>query len=189
VISVSGTSWPAQSQISIDFVDTGEQNLGHPGIAQARTDATAAFHSPAFLAPQAFCGVAPGAGTVGLFVAHTADDSVKAQTRFTFVTSPELTTNLYSDSLTVQSASIQVSGQSWGPDALVTLYATQQQIVDHSITFSRIANAPSIQIHADANGALQAAVPLPEGLRPQSMSASPLQRPVHSTAPSCAIFA
>jgi hypothetical protein len=165
-ISVSGTSWPANSQISIDFVDTGEQNLGRPGIAQARTDATGAFHSPAFLAPQAFCGVSPGAGTVGLFVAHTADGSVKAQARFTFVTSPELSTDLYSDSLTVQSASIQVSGQSWGPDTLVTLYATQQQIVDHSISFSRIANAPSIQVHADANGAFQATVPLPAGLPP-----------------------
>ena len=166
-ISVSGTAWPASAQITIDFVDTGDQNLGRPGIAQARTDATGAFHSSDFLAPQAICGVSPGAGTVSLVVAHTADGSVKAQTRFTFVTSPELTTtNLYSDSFTVQSTSIPASGQSWGPGTLVTLYATQQQIVDHAITYSRIANAPSVQVHADANGAFRVAVPLPTGLPP-----------------------
>lgn len=165
-ISVSGRAWPANAQIVIDFVDTGEQNLGRPGIAQARTDATGAFQSPDFQAPQAFCGRSPSAGTVSLIVAHTADSSVMAQARFTFVTSPEITTTLFSDSLTVRSASIQVSGQSWGPATLVTLYATQQDMVNHSINFSRIANAPSIQVHADANGAFQAIVPLPTGLPP-----------------------
>src|SRR5215471_2129227 len=30
-ISVFGTAWPASSQITIDFVDTGDQNLGRPG--------------------------------------------------------------------------------------------------------------------------------------------------------------
>ena len=166
-ISASGTSWPANAQIIVDFVDTGDQNLGRPGIAQARTDGAGAFHSSEFLAPMAICGVSPGAGTVSLVVAHTADGSVKAQTRFTFVTSPELTTtHPYADSLSVQGASIQVSGHSWGPSTLVTLYATQQQIVDHSFSFSRIANTPSIQVHADATGAFQATVPLPAGLPP-----------------------
>jgi hypothetical protein len=166
-ISVTGTSWPANAQIIIDFVDTGEQNLGRPGIAQAKTGATGAFHSSEFLAPMAICGVSPSAGTVSFVVAHTADGSVKAQARFTFVTSPELaTTHPYADSLSVQGANIQVSGRSWGPGTLVTLYATQQQTAERSISFSRIANTPSIQVHADATGAFQATVSLPAGLPP-----------------------
>lgn len=166
-ISVSGTSWPANAQITIDFVDTGDQNLGRPGIAQAKTDAAGAFHSSEFQAPLAICGVSPGAGTVSLVVAHTADGSMNAQARFTFVTSPELTTTVpHSDSLAVQSTNIQVAGRLWEAGTLVTLYATQGQFVDHVISFSRIPNAPSIQVRADANGAFQASVPLPSGLLP-----------------------
>ena len=157
-ISVSGTAWPATSQI--------DQNLGRQAISQAQADAAGTFHTPEFLAPQAVCGRSPAAGTLSLVVAHTADGSVRVQARFTFVTSPEITTTLFSDSLTVRSASIQVSGQFWGPGTLVTLYATQQDLVNHSISFSRIANASSIQVHADANGAFQAIVPLPAGLPP-----------------------
>jgi hypothetical protein len=166
-ISVSGTAWPANAQITIDFVDTGDQNLGRPGIAQAQTDGAGAFHSSEFLAPEAICGVSPGAGTVSLVVAHTADGSVKAQARFTFVTSPKLTTtDLHSDSLSVQSANVQVTGHSWGAGILVTLYATKGQIVDHAISFSRIPNTPSVQVRADATGAFQTSVPLPSGLLP-----------------------
>jgi len=75
--SVSGTSWPANSQIAIDFVDTGDQNLGRPGIAQAKTDPAGAFHTPEFLAPTAACGRSPAAGTISLVVAYTSDGSVK----------------------------------------------------------------------------------------------------------------
>jgi hypothetical protein len=165
-VSVSGIAWPANTQITIDFVDTGDQNLGREAIALAKTDATGAFHSPEFLAPSAYCGRSPGAGTVSLVVAHTSDGSVKAQARFTFVTSPELSTDLFSPILNVKSAKIQVGGHSWGSAALVTLYATQEQVIDHTYSFARIPGAPSVEVRADATGAFQATVPLPAGLLP-----------------------
>jgi hypothetical protein len=165
-VSVSGIVWPANTQITIDFVDTGDQNLGREAIALAKTDAAGAFHSPEFLAPRGYCGVSPGAGTVSLVVAHTSDGSVKAQARFTFVTSPELSTDLFSNSLNVKSTKIQVGGHSWGSAALVTLHATQEQVIDHAYSFARIPGTLSVEVRADATGAFQATVPLPAGLLP-----------------------
>src|SRR5690348_15016106 len=72
-ISVSGAAWPANAPIIIDFVDTGDQNLGREAIAQAQADPSGAFHSSEFQAPEGWCGRSPGAGTVSLVVAHTSD--------------------------------------------------------------------------------------------------------------------
>lgn len=166
VIRVSGTGWPAKAQIIIDFVDTSEQIIGGEGIAQATTDAAGAFRSPEFQAPKAHCGVSPGAGTMSLVVAHTGDGAVKAQARFTFVASPELSTDLLFDLLTIRSTQIPVSGHSWGAGTLVTLYATQEQHIDHIYSIVRISGAFSVEARADASGSFQATVLLPAGLLP-----------------------
>jgi hypothetical protein len=165
-VSVTGTAWPANMPITVDFVDTGDQNLGREGIAQAQSDATGAFRSPEFLAPTAHCGVSPGAGTVSLVVAHTGDGAIKAQARFTFVASPALSTNLPLDLLMVRSTHVPITGRSWGAGTLVTLYATQEQEVDHVYSFVRMPGAPSVEVRADATGAFQATVPLPTGFLP-----------------------
>ncbi|HEX8035697.1 MAG TPA: hypothetical protein VF510_17700, partial [Ktedonobacterales bacterium] len=179
-LTLTGSGWPAGSTVTIDLIAhneiTGQLFVGQPGIAKATAGSDGSFRTRTFNAPQQHSCGGNGYGlpnSVVQYVAHTADNAVKAEAQFRYLPAPEL--QILSPGENGQSVTpgtpLAISGLHWEPGVEVTLTAAT---IANPAMPPELNNVPtprdqdSIRALADAMGSFQVGMRIPVDLAPRT---------------------
>jgi hypothetical protein len=142
-------------------------------LSDATVNVYGGFATPAFSFPYLTCGIRPKAGTTASIVAATDDNSVRASAPFAIAQTPtlEVTSPQQLRPLPVGTTTIAVTGEDWTPGVSVTLVAAHTEIVTgpaggQTQMATPFPEAQPIHVIADAQGGLNANVPVPATLAP-----------------------
>jgi len=175
-VIVSGTGWPVGEHVLISVENLIDEQGGVNGtgwLSDATVNAYGGFTTPAFSFPYLTCGIRPKAGTTASIVAATEDNTVRAIASFAVAQTPtlEVASPQQLRPLPLGVNTITVVGSDWAPGASVSLVAAQSAIVagasgDQVVTAAPFPDAQPIRVTADAQGRLNANVPIPATLPP-----------------------
>jgi hypothetical protein len=175
-VVVSGTGWPVGQHVLISVENLIDEQGGVYGtrwLSGADVNAYSGFTTPAFSFPYLTCGIRPKAGTTASIVATTEDTSVRAVASFAVGQTPtlEVVSPQQLSPLRVGTTTIAVTGNDWTPGASLSLVAARSELVagtigDQVMTAMPFPDAQPIRVLADAQGRLNANVPIPAGLPP-----------------------
>ena len=175
-VVVSGTGWPVGQHVLISVENLIDEQGGVNGtgwLSDATVNVYGGFATPAFSFPYLTCGIRPKAGTTASIVAATDDNSVRAVASFAVAQTPtlEVASPQQLRPLPLGMNTITVVGSDWAPSASVSLVAAHSEIVTAAVggqtqVESPFPDAQSIHVMADAQGRLNANVPVPASLPP-----------------------
>ncbi len=175
-VVVSGTGWPVGQHVFISVENLTDDQGGVNGtgwLSDATVNVYGGFATPAFSFPSLACGIRPKAGTVASVVAETEDNSVRAFASFAVAQTPtlEVVSPQQLGPLLAGTTTIAVTGDDWTPGASVSLVAARSETVTEGIAgqtqiVTPFPGAQPIHVVADAQGRLNANVPIPSGLPP-----------------------
>ena len=111
-------------------------------------------------------------GTFVLLVAHTSNNSVNAEARFTYLKTPFLTSPVESEVGVTPGSMIAVSGQSWDPEEPITL-VTELTFGDSPAELADVgagypSQEPPLLVRSNGDGTFTTSIRVPDGLSPQS---------------------
>jgi hypothetical protein len=175
-VIVSGTGWPVGQHVLISVANLIDEQGGVNGtgwLSGATVNVYGGFVTPAFSFPYLTCGIRPKAGTTASIVAATDDNTVSASAPFALAQTPtlEVASPQQLRPLRLGVNTITVVGSDWTPGAPVSLVAAHSEVVqgaigDQTVTAMPFPDAQPLHALVDAQGRLNANVPVPTTLPP-----------------------